>query len=67
MENELDHINIDLSHLNEESESDKQFILARLEGLLEHVNGFEENSWPIPLKQRVEALKLGIIFAFSRL
>lgn len=67
MERELHHINIDLSHIPQDPESEKQFILARLEGLLDHVEEIDENSLPGPLQQRVLALKGGISIALFHL
>jgi hypothetical protein len=66
MERELHHINSQLSHLHLE-EVEKQFIMARLEGLLEHIDELDEDSLPLALKQRVQALKTGIQLAFSQI
>lgn len=60
MERELEHINSDLSQLHLGDESDKQFIAARLEGLLDHAEQLDECSLPRSLKQRVLSLKKGI-------
>lgn len=60
MERELDQINSDLSKVDLDDESEKQFIAARLEGLLDHIEDMDENSLPLPLRQRVQYLKSGI-------
>lgn len=67
MERELHHINTDLTHLHLVEEDDKQFLLGRLEGLLDHVEDLHNDSLPNPLKTRMQALKDGIFFAISRL
>lgn len=68
MERELHHINTDLSQLHLIiAESDKQFLLARLEGLLDHVNDLDECSLPQPLQMRVQAIKSGIQLSISHL
>lgn len=60
MERELSHIEADLLHVDLEKEIDKQFILARLEGLLDHVEQLDEYSLPKELQQRIALLKDGI-------
>lgn len=66
MEREFHHINEDLSHLSLGEESEKQFILARLEGLLDHVDELEKHrSLPQVLQQRVEGLKTKISVGLS--
>jgi hypothetical protein len=65
MERELHHINTDLSHLRTEEECEKQFILARLEGLLDHIADLNAHALPTALKQRLEALKSGIALSLS--
>ncbi len=67
MERELHHINVDLAHFDENEESEKQFMLARLEGLLDHVSDLDEKVLPFPLKQRVQGIKAGIHLALSHL
>lgn len=60
MERELHHINTDLAQIHLGDETDRQFIAARLEGLLDHVEQIDECSLPLALKQRVQSLKTGI-------
>ncbi|MBS0272686.1 MAG: hypothetical protein JSR85_08605 [Proteobacteria bacterium] len=67
MERELHHINSDLTHLHLIDESDKQFLLGRLEGLLDHVEDFHKNPLPHALKEKIHSLKSGILLAISRL
>lgn len=65
MERELHHINLDLSHIQLEEESERQFVLARLEGLLDHVDEVNEQALPLVLRQRIGVLKTGITLALS--
>lgn len=67
MERELHHINTDLTHLHLIGESDKQFLLGRLEGLLDHADDLDKPCLPSPLQARMQALKVGIHLATSRL
>jgi hypothetical protein len=67
MESELHQINIDLTQISFNQESEKHFIFARLEGLLDHVQEIDEHSLPLSLQQRVQALKTGISIAIFRL
>lgn len=67
MERELHHINSDLTHLHLISESDKQFLLARLEGLLDHVQDLDKRTLPQPMQAKMKALQSGITFAMTRL
>ncbi len=68
MERELHHIHSDLTHLHLVDETDKQFLLARLEGLLDHVEDLhQQTSLPCALKERIQLLKKGISLAMSRL
>jgi hypothetical protein len=67
MERELHHINSDLTHLHLVEESDKQFLLGRLEGLLDHVTDLDNPTLPSPLQIRMQALKAGILLSISRL
>lgn len=57
MESELEHIKSDLTQIHPESEADRQFIAARLEGLLDHAEGINETSIPIALKEKIHQLK----------
>lgn len=63
MEKELYHLNQDLAQIHLAPESDKQFILARIEALLEHVEQVSIASLPISFQKRKEALKAGILHA----
>ncbi len=67
MERELHHINIDLAKIHLAEESDRQFLAARIEGLLDHVEELKAASFPSALKHRVTALKEGIAAALERL
>jgi hypothetical protein len=69
MERELHHINSDLTHLHLVDESDKQFLLARLESLLDHVEDLQTTkiSLPYALQERIEALKKSISLSIARL
>lgn len=67
MESELHDINKDLTYIHMLEESDKQFILGRLEGLLDHVQQMNEFSLPVALQKRVQVLKEGIFYSLARL
>jgi hypothetical protein len=67
MEHELHHINQDLTHLHLVDESDKQFLLARLEGLVDHVEDLDKRSLPAPLRERMQALRKGVLSAISQI
>jgi hypothetical protein len=67
MERELHHINQDLTHIHLIDECDKQFLLARLEGLLDHAEELDQRSLPSPLQARMKGLKRGILASISRL
>jgi hypothetical protein len=69
MERELHHIHTDLTHLHLIGESDKQFLLGRLEGLLDHIENLNKDflQYPLKTKARMQALKTGIFFSISRL
>lgn len=67
LENELHEINKDLIYLESLSDIDKQFILVRAQGFLEHVQQFEEQPLPVPLKKRLQILKEEINFSISLL
>lgn len=65
MENELRHIQFDLERLHLVSEKDKQFLLARLEGLSDHIQDLNKHSLPLLLQNRIQALKSDIFFTIS--
>jgi hypothetical protein len=67
MERELHHINSDLTHIHLVEESEKQFLLGRLEGLLDHAEDLDTPKLPSPLQIRMQALKAGILLAISRI
>jgi hypothetical protein len=67
MERELHHINTDLTHLHLIAECDRQFLLTRLEGLLEHVEDLDKCALPNPLQVRMQTLKSRISSAISPL
>ena len=69
MERELHHINSDMASVNVQDESEKQFLLARLEGLLDHVNEFGEQTQSLPkiFHQRLQNLKANISLSLSNL
>ena len=67
MERELHHINTDLTHLHLVDENDKPFILARLEGLFDHIQELEKHSLPYALQIRMQAIKSEISQALIRL
>jgi hypothetical protein len=67
MERELHHINTDLTIINLAHESEKQFILARLEGLLDHIEQLDEQELPIALQHQIQALKSDISHSLSHL
>ncbi|MFI0435307.1 MAG: hypothetical protein ACH350_06220 [Parachlamydiaceae bacterium] len=67
MEQELHHIHEDLIHLDLIEESDKQFLLARLDGLCEHVADLAEHSYPCSLQSKIDELKKEIFSAMTRL
>lgn len=66
MERELRHIKEDMGDMDEIDESDLQFMLGRLEGLLEHVLELEKHRLPFDLQLRMNSLKAGISVAISR-
>lgn len=67
MERELHHINQDLTHIHLIEECDKQFLLGRLEGLLDHAEDLDKKSLPSPLQARMKALKASISASISRI
>jgi predicted amino acid-binding ACT domain protein len=67
MERELHHINEDLTHMHLIEECDKQFLLARLEGLIDHLEDLDKRSLPNPLQIRMKALKAGVLSSISRI
>lgn len=67
MERELHHINKDLIHMHLIEECDKQFLLGRLEGLLDHAEDLDKRSLPSPLQARMRTLKTGVLASISRL
>lgn len=67
MERELHQINIDLTRIESSSESDRQFLAARMEGLLDHAEELNSAAFPKALKHRVMVLKEGIAAALERL
>lgn len=67
MEQELQHIQTDLTHVHLLDESDKQFMLGRLEGLLEHATDFDDSLFSRMMQVRMKNLKIGIVAAISSL
>lgn len=67
MEQELQHIQTDLTHVHLLDEADKQFLLARLEGLLEHATDLEDSMLSRMMQTRMKDLKAGIVFSISML
>lgn len=67
MERELHHINSDLIHFHLIEEEDKQFLLARLEGLLDHVADLDKRYLPNPLQTRIQAVESGVLLSISKL
>lgn len=66
METEFDQINEDLSQMRFMEESDRQFILGRLEGLLDHLDHLSQNLLPISLKKRIHSLKERVSYSLSQ-
>jgi hypothetical protein len=67
MEREFEHIHTDLSHFQLEEESEKQFMRARLEGLLDHIEELDDYSLSRVLEKRVHILKSEVCLALSHL
>lgn len=67
MEQELEHIQADLKHVHLIDEADRHFLLARLEGLLEHATDLDNPMLSRSIQLRMENLKSGIVTAISLL
>lgn len=65
MESELLQIEKDLESIGFLEESDKQFILGRLEGLLDHLEQMAEQALPLSLNNQINTLKNKILQAIS--
>jgi len=57
MEREFHNISQDFAKLQNEDEAEKQMSLARLEGLLNHMEDIDTSLLPAPLQSRIQTLK----------
>ncbi len=67
MEKELNQIKEDILHICEDEASEREFLLARLEGLSDHLTEFEKLKLPMFLTTKLNEMKNEITVCFSKI